>query len=571
MLPHAREYSDGELIPGTKFRVVRKIGAGGMGTVYDVEDTSIGKLYVLKALHPQLGDREDLQIRLQKEARVLAKLHHPNIVEVITAGITHDAMHLPYYVMERLSGQSLRLILEKKQHVDLPHALHIAIDLMDALWHAHDQGVVHRDVKPDNIFLHRTHHNVTVTKLLDFGIMSLLDPGLQRETAGRFLGTLRYASPEQLRGDNPTPQMDLYAAALVLYEMVAGRGPFAEVTHPQEIVRHHMEVPPPPLSMFVNDVPRELVALVAAALSKIPAARPRDAFSFAASLRNIKNGLSSAGRAVPVVPTNTNATGPVVVAPHPAPYVDVRAGNTPGSVVVAPAAPVAVEPPPRTTVRGMPIPTVGLGPAPIVTASGNEPVDRSAPTHTHAAHQITPGQEGTEGMAPPGMNTMRAYPLPDVLGPIHWPPEPPLARSDDAHVRSVDYVPPRTPVRAVWVMALSASLGLGVLAAVLVVARSRGSSHPAAAASTVAAPATVAPPPPTPVVLPPVPTLAPPAFDDPGASSTAAIATASVSAAAPVATSAPSARPVARPKPKPSATPTAGPASTLGERPGPGF
>src|ERR1700722_3474835 len=209
MTPGARDYPPGERIPGTVYQVLRRLGAGGMGTVYDVEDTTIGKLYVLKTLHPQLGNREDLARRMQNEARTLARLHHPNIVEVITAGITADDLRLPYYVMERLSGQSLRVILEKKGQLELPHALHIAIDLLDALDHAHDKGVIHRDVKPDNIFLHRTNANVTITKLLDFGIVSLLDAG-PRETAGRFLGTLKYASPEQLRGDNPTPQMDIY-------------------------------------------------------------------------------------------------------------------------------------------------------------------------------------------------------------------------------------------------------------------------------------------------------------------------------------------------------------------------
>ena len=157
----------------------------------------------------------------------LARLNHPNIVEVITAGVTTDDLRLPYYLMERLSGQSLRVVLEKKGQLELSHAYHIGIDLLDALDHAHDKGVIHRDVKPDNIFLHRTVAGITVTKLLDFGIVSMLN-ATSGETAGRFLGTLRYASPEQLRGDRATPKTDVYSAALVIYEIVAGRGPFDE-------------------------------------------------------------------------------------------------------------------------------------------------------------------------------------------------------------------------------------------------------------------------------------------------------------------------------------------------------
>ena len=252
----ARDYRPGEQVPGTVYKVLRLIGAGGMGTVYDVEDTTIGKRYVLKTLHPRLGAREDLVRRIQQEARTLARLHHPNIVEVITAGVTADELRLPYYLMERLSGQSLRLILEKKGQLDLSHAYHIGIDLLDALDHAHDKGVIHRDVKPDNIFLHRTMAGVTVTKLLDFGIVSMLDRA-SGETAGRFLGTLRYAAPEQLRGEKPTAKTDVYSAGLVLYEILAGRGPFDDEGDGHRIAAAHMNKLPPPASEFAR-VPREL-------------------------------------------------------------------------------------------------------------------------------------------------------------------------------------------------------------------------------------------------------------------------------------------------------------------------
>src|SRR6202012_4342947 len=163
---------------------------------------------------------------------------------------------LPYYLMERLSGQSLRVILEKKGRIDLLHAYHIAIDLLDALDHAHDKNVIHRDVKPDNIFLHRTNAGVTLTKLLDFGIVSMLDSS-DGETGGRFLGTLRYAAPEQLRGERPTPKTDVYAAGLVIYEMIAGRGPFDDEGDANRIAAAHLHKFPLPVSHFVP-VPREL-------------------------------------------------------------------------------------------------------------------------------------------------------------------------------------------------------------------------------------------------------------------------------------------------------------------------
>src|SRR5580692_34480 len=249
-----KDYQPGDRVPGTVYRVVRMIGAGGMGTVYDVEDTTVGKRYVLKTLHPEFYARKDLAKRMETEARTLARLSHPNIVEVVTAGATTDDLRLPYYVMEKLNGQNLRTILDKKGSLELPHALHIGIDLLDALDNAHDKGVIHRDVKPDNIFLHRNPNGLTTTKLLDFGIMRLLDAG-PGVTAGRFMGTLRYAAPEQLRGEALSPQTDLYAAALVLYEMIAGCGPFDDRVDPNKIAAAHIQTQPPPLSSWGVVVP----------------------------------------------------------------------------------------------------------------------------------------------------------------------------------------------------------------------------------------------------------------------------------------------------------------------------
>src|SRR5262245_7415589 len=119
----ASQYPPGHRIPGTVYRVVRHLATGGMGSVYDVEDVTVEKRYVLKTLHPQLVSREDLARRMKEEAKTLAKLSHPNIVDVVTAGVTTDMMKMPFYVMERLNGQNLRVILEKKGVLELPHCL----------------------------------------------------------------------------------------------------------------------------------------------------------------------------------------------------------------------------------------------------------------------------------------------------------------------------------------------------------------------------------------------------------------------------------------------------------------
>jgi serine/threonine-protein kinase len=578
----ARDYAQGELIPGTVYQVIRRLGAGGMGTVYDVEDTTIGKRYVLKTLHAQLGAREDLARRTQNEARTLARLQHPNIVEVITAGVTGDDLRLPYYVMERLSGQSLRVVLQKKGALDLVHAIHIAIDLLDALDHAHEKSVIHRDVKPDNIFLHRTNAGITVTKLLDFGIVSLLDSG-PRETAGRFLGTLQYASPEQLRGETPTPKMDIYCAGLVLFELIAGKGPFDKEQDAQAIAYAHLHQPAPRISTL-GPVPAELDGLLAAALAKSPDARPRDAFSFASSLRNLKRAL--APERAPDA-TGNRPTAPSVGVPSgAAPFVDLRRSHNEGggyvvSPAAAPAPPTSAEPVARTTVRGMVAPTLGppLAPAQdfIVTSSAAEPVDRQAPTQTLAVPQVAMGQGGTEMLpaaAPPIGVTMRAHPLPmaDGVMPIRWPPERPAASSEGAQVRTLPSTVAPASSRAVLAMVLSAILGLAAVTSVLFLVRHQQATRARTGDSAPASvPPGAAPADPSAVVAMPAPILAPQAPEE---SPPPASAAASTAPAALTATASAGPRPaVARPRPSaaPKAPAAPAPAPAPSDRPGPGF
>lgn len=284
----AGTYQNGHRIVGTVYRVVRHIGAGGMGSLYEVEDTTVGRHYVLKTLQPELLERGDLAVRMQQEARALGRLNHPNIVEVITAGVTGDSLKVPFYVMERLVGQNLRTVIDARRGmpggVGVLNAYRIAIDVLSALQHAHDSAMVHRDVKPENIFLHRGPDGVTVTKLLDFGIVRMLN----REatlTRGKFLGTLRYSSPEQITGACELgPASDIYSLALVLYELLAGRGPFDEERDPFKVGAAHAGVSPPPPSRFRHVAP-DVERLLLQALEKQPEKRPASAGLFAQELR----------------------------------------------------------------------------------------------------------------------------------------------------------------------------------------------------------------------------------------------------------------------------------------------
>jgi serine/threonine protein kinase len=534
------DYQPGHQLPGTVYKILRLIGVGGMGTVYDVEDTTIGKRYVIKTLHPKLGAREDLARRVLKEARTLARLNHPNIVEVITAGVTADDLKLPYYVMERLNGQSLRVVLDKKGRLELSHAYHIGIDLLDALDHAHDKGLIHRDVKPDNIFLHRTVSGVTVTKLLDFGIVSVLEAGTS-ETAGRFLGTLRYAAPEQLRGESPTPKMDVYAAALVIYEIIAGRGPFDDQGDSSAVGAAHLNKLAPRVSQFVP-VPKELDNLLSAALAKDPRMRPRDAFSFAASLRNL-NRLHEVTERRDTTDSRATAAGVMGLVTESSPLPSAAAavastarGSQPPSRSPPPGSPSQTGLP-KTTLVGMAPPTVG--PAPAATTTAPDAFDRTAPTRSIDTDLARVPSHGTEALEarpaepePPrepsdvaGLAELAGAagdlataptvpsgpPAEAVADTIEWPREQAAVRSEEPQIRSLP-APPLPAGRRALVAAGAGAALLLLLAAVLVVRLVR---HRGASAGDTELPASAparAPRPVEPEIVP-APYLAPPAFD----------------------------------------------------------
>lgn len=396
-------YQAGTQLPGTVYRVVRHLATGGMGSVYDVEDVSVGKRYVLKTLHPQLIAREDLARRMEAEARTLAKLQHPNIVDVVTAGITTDVWRMPFYVMERLNGQNLRVVLDKKGALEPSHCFRIAIDVLDALEHAHENQVLHRDVKPENIFLHRNISGMTITKLLDFGIMRLLD-GKSSHTQGKFVGTLRYASPEQVMGGALGPASDIYALGVVLYEMLAGRGPFDDAGDAYAVGLAHAKKAAPPLSAFVRVPPSlaGLEALVMRALAKEPSDRPRDAFTFASQLRRLSREQDAAPHAV----TAVTAEAVLSAAPSPAtPRVpggardsqaDRKTAEATGTSAASPQALGGARPvlaPPGQSVPASPVGDTVLDPASAATGAPSNPPRRSASRPSFPSDPAPPARQ----------------------------------------------------------------------------------------------------------------------------------------------------------------------------------
>ncbi|HVJ88726.1 MAG TPA: protein kinase [Labilithrix sp.] len=289
MALHEHDYEQGDVIRGEggDYTVLAVLGSGGMGAVYLVKDRNIGRRFVLKVLHRWLAHRRDLKERFEHEARALGHLSHEGIIEIFHLGRTRDN-RMPYYLMEVLSGESLGDAIRRHGKLALFPALGIATKMLYALQHAHERGVVHRDIKPDNVFLHQGKSSEPIVKLLDFGILKLAESA---EDPNVFIGTPRYAAPEQLAGGVVGPKADLYSAGIVLFQMLTGRLPFESHGPSLQAMIETLPLNAPSLSDY-GDCPRELVELVASMLAKDPAARPVDAFTIASDLQRIRRAFA---------------------------------------------------------------------------------------------------------------------------------------------------------------------------------------------------------------------------------------------------------------------------------------
>jgi serine/threonine protein kinase len=238
--------SIGSVLDG-RYRIDGILGSGGMGRVYRGEHTGIGRAVAIKVLHADLNRNREAAARFQREALASGRLDHPNIVGVSDFGVLDDGAC--YLVMEALEGESLGDRLERDRYLPWREAIDIIRGVMQGLEHAHERGVVHRDIKPDNIFLARKDGELVV-KILDFGIAKLRagspdDPASTR--AGLTVGTPAYLSPEQAVGGDITPASDIYSSTVVLFEMLAGRTPF-EGKDPLAMLGAHVSQPPPRLA-----------------------------------------------------------------------------------------------------------------------------------------------------------------------------------------------------------------------------------------------------------------------------------------------------------------------------------
>lgn len=293
------ETNEPELLLGTvvdkKYRLVDVIGQGGMGTVYAALHTELGKKLALKVLNPKIASKPGNIARFKNEARIAGNIGHENIVQVTDMGSLESKA--PYIVMERLQGQSLReLIAQSDTPIPINRAVAITSQILAGLVVVHGKKVVHRDLKPDNVFLAQNEHSEKdVVKLLDFGISKILDSELQMlelTRTGDILGTSYYMAPEQALGMKEIDhRVDLYAVGVILYELLTGERPFDSENFNAlmiAIARHN----PPPLTPKERrpEVPAELDAIVLRAIARERDDRFASAEEFLAAIEPFCSG-----------------------------------------------------------------------------------------------------------------------------------------------------------------------------------------------------------------------------------------------------------------------------------------
>ncbi|HKV85767.1 MAG TPA: protein kinase, partial [Ktedonobacterales bacterium] len=277
---------------GDRYELQEPIGRGGMATIYRAVDLRMGRTVAAKILREVYSTDPKFVTRFQREARAASALQHPNIVQVFDYGQSGESY---YIVMEFVDGADLRRYLKKNGQLDNDRAIEIAHDVALGLGAAHKRGIVHRDVKPQNIML----NDDGLVKLTDFGIASMYkDAEAERlTTTGMTLGTVQYYAPEQAQGEVVSPPADIYALGIVMYEMLAGRTPFDGDTPVAIAMRHIQDAPDPP-SMYNPRIAPGLERIILRCLEKDPRDRFRDGDALAYALENLARAPRHASGAV---------------------------------------------------------------------------------------------------------------------------------------------------------------------------------------------------------------------------------------------------------------------------------
>ncbi|HEX9922449.1 MAG TPA: protein kinase, partial [Anaerolineae bacterium] len=267
---------------GGRYEIESVLGQGGMSAVYKAMDPNLQRTVAIKLIHAHLSSDPEFVRRFEQEAAAVAQLRHPNIIQVYD--FNHDDDQY-YMVLEFVPGDTLRERLKTlssaQQQLPLPEVIYIMATICDAVAYAHDRGMIHRDLKPPNVMLTPKGDPI----LMDFGVAKMLG-GTHHTATGAIIGTAKYMSPEQAKGERPDERSDIYALGVMLYKMVAGQAPFEADTSVAVLMKHVNE-PVPDIRQIQHDAPDQLVAIIGKALAKKPDDRYRSAATMGAALRSI--------------------------------------------------------------------------------------------------------------------------------------------------------------------------------------------------------------------------------------------------------------------------------------------
>ena len=293
-----------------RYHVVKKLGEGGMGQVYLAEHVKMGRRSAIKVMNPSMVHDPDAVARFNREASNASRITHPNVCAIYDFGETADGVI--YLAMEFIEGESLTALLERDGALAVPRATDIFLQVAEALQAAHDLGIAHRDLKPDNIMLVRGRDGRDLVKVVDFGIAKAIggdEAGQKVTKTGLVVGTPEFMSPEQLSGDKVDGRSDLYSLALVFYQMLTGKLPF-EADTAQEIMIKRLTDEPAPLAATRPDLsfPNGLQQTIDTALARMPAERYQQVSKFATDVAAVTGRARGAPMATPATrPVDTEA------------------------------------------------------------------------------------------------------------------------------------------------------------------------------------------------------------------------------------------------------------------------
>lgn len=283
-----------DIILANRYRIIRQIGTGGMALVYLATDERTHRQVAVKVLKPEYNSDAEFVSRFQREAAAASQLTHNNIVNLTDVGMDGNNRYL---IMEYVAGQTLKEVIQNKGRLNYIVAVQITIRILAALQHAHDHGIIHRDIKPQNILVHADGH----IKVADFGIARIVNSAtLTRNDS--VMGSVHYFSPEQASGNETTASSDIYSVGVTLYEMLTGRLPF-EGQNAVSVAMQHLRANPIPIRQLAPDVPESICHVVAKAMIKNPQYRYQSARDMATELR-----LALEGRTDEMQPRLGNVT-----------------------------------------------------------------------------------------------------------------------------------------------------------------------------------------------------------------------------------------------------------------------